>query len=119
MGRLRRIGDALYVPFITFSCYRRRRLLDHDQPRPRLSGVLNEELARSEARCVGFVVMPSHVQALILFFEGRSAQPVHAAMEGPQLEGDQTVPVGDRSSVCRAVSESRYHLAGPVLLAWG
>jgi putative transposase len=67
MGKPLRIDDALYVHFITFSCYHRRRHLDHDQPKRILLGVLNEELVKWEARCVGFVVMPDHVHALIWF----------------------------------------------------
>ena len=67
MSKPRRVDDALYVHFITFSCYHRRRLLDHDQPKRILLGVLNEELQKFEARCVGFVIMPDHVHALIWF----------------------------------------------------
>jgi putative transposase len=67
MGRLRRIDDALYVHFITLSCYHRRRLLDHDQSKRILLGVLNDEIGKRGARCVGFVVMPDHVHALIWF----------------------------------------------------
>jgi REP element-mobilizing transposase RayT len=44
MGKLIRIDNALYVHFITFSCYHRRRLLDHDQPKRILLGVLEEKL---------------------------------------------------------------------------
>ena len=64
MSKLRRVDDALYVHFITFSCYHRRRLLDHDQPKRILLGILTDELAKFEARCVGFVIMPDHVHAL-------------------------------------------------------
>lgn len=67
MNKPVRVDDALYAHFITFSCYHRRRWLDHDQAKRILLGVLNEELAAFEARCVGFVVMPDHVHALIWF----------------------------------------------------
>jgi len=34
-----------------------------------LLGVLNDELVRFEARCIGFVIMPDHVHVLIMFSE--------------------------------------------------
>ena len=59
------IDDQLYAHFLTFSVCRRRRLLDHDQPKRILLGVLNEELRQWEALCVGFVIMPDHVHGII------------------------------------------------------
>jgi putative transposase len=59
------IDDALYAHFVTFSVYRRRRLLDHDAPRRILLGVLNAVLESFRAKCVGFVVMPDHVHAIL------------------------------------------------------
>ena len=53
--------------FVTFSCYRRRRLLDHDRAKKVVLGVLNSQLSRQDGRCVGFVVMPDHVHAVVLF----------------------------------------------------
>ena len=47
------IDDALYAHFLTFAVCRRRRLLDHEHPRRILLGVLNQELDRASARCVG------------------------------------------------------------------
>ena len=58
-------NDERYVHFITFSVYRRRRLLDLDQPKRIVLGVLNHLLDSMAARCVGFVLMPNHVHALI------------------------------------------------------
>ncbi len=70
MSEPRRIvDDALYCHFITFSVYRRRRLLDHNHPKRIVLGVLNFVLQKHEAKCVGFVVMPNHVHALIWFPE--------------------------------------------------
>ena len=59
------VDDQLYCHFITFSVYRRRRLLDHDHPKRIVLGVLNFVLAKHLAKCVGFVLMPDHVHALI------------------------------------------------------
>ena len=61
------IDDQLYAHFITFSVYRRRRLLDHDHSKRIVLGVLNEELQQHEARCVGFVAMPDRVHAVVWF----------------------------------------------------
>jgi len=72
------IDDRLYAHFVTFSVYRRRRLLDHDHPKRILLGVLNGELAAHAARCVGFVVMPNHVHAIVWFPEtGRLSRFMH------------------------------------------
>lgn len=67
MSHPRRVDDALYVHFITFSCYCRRRLLDHDQPKRIVLGILSDELTKFNARSLGFVIMPDHVHALIWF----------------------------------------------------
>ena len=63
--RRRIVDDQLYCHFVTFSCHRRRRLLDHDQHKRILFGQLNDQLRRQEAKCIGFVVMPDHVHATI------------------------------------------------------
>jgi putative transposase len=56
-----------HAHFVTFSCYRRRRLLDHDRAKRVVLGVLNSQLAFQDGRCVGFVVMPDHVHAVVWF----------------------------------------------------
>lgn len=66
-SRRRIVDDELYVHFLTFSVYRRRRLLDHEHPKRILLGVLNHQLENFTAKCVGFVVMPNHVHALVWF----------------------------------------------------
>jgi putative transposase len=57
-----REGDA---HFVTFSCSRRRRLLDHDRPQEVVLGVRNSQLALQLGKCIGFVVMPDHVPAIV------------------------------------------------------
>ena len=57
--------DELYAHFVTFSCYRRRRLLDDDRAKRVVLGVLNSQLTSRSASCVGFVVMPDHVHAIV------------------------------------------------------
>jgi len=63
------VDDQLYSHFITFSVYKRRRLLDHDSPKRIVLGVLNFVLQKHSAQCAGFVLMPDHVHALIWFSE--------------------------------------------------
>jgi putative transposase len=61
----RRFTDQQYVFFVTFSVYKGRRLLDLDQPKRIVLGVLNHLLETLAAKCVGFVLMPDHVHALL------------------------------------------------------
>jgi REP-associated tyrosine transposase len=64
----RRVYDReLHAHFVTFSCYRRRRLLDHDDAKRVVLGSLNAQLRRLSGRCVGFVLMPNHVHAILWF----------------------------------------------------
>ncbi len=77
-NRRRIIDDQLYAHFVTFSVYRHRRLLDHDQPKRIVLGVLNSELKQHDASCVGFVLMPNHVHAILWFPEtGRLSRFMH------------------------------------------
>jgi len=74
----RTFDQELYVHFLTFSVYRRRKLLDHDHPKRILLGVLNGLLESFPAHCVGFVVMPNHVHALVWFpTPGRVVHFIH------------------------------------------
>ncbi|MGZ0167378.1 MAG: REP-associated tyrosine transposase [Planctomycetales bacterium] len=54
-----------YTHFVTFSCYKRRRLLDNDPVRRIVLGVLNSQMTKQDGRLVGFVLMPDHVHALV------------------------------------------------------
>ena len=58
-----------HAHFVTFSCYKRRRLLDHDRAKRIVLGALNAQLRRLQGLCVGFVVMPNHVHAILWFAE--------------------------------------------------
>lgn len=51
--------------FITWSCYRRRPLLDTERTRDLLLNVLEVMRERYRSGVVGYVVMPEHVQMLI------------------------------------------------------
>jgi len=67
MGKRVIHDDQLHAHFVTFSCYRRRRLLDDDRAKGVVLGVLNSQLVGRKATCVGFVVMPDHVHAIVWF----------------------------------------------------
>ena len=66
----RRIYDSeLHAFFITFSCYHRRRLLDHERAKNIVVERLAAELVKHDATCIGFVIMPDHVHSLVWFSE--------------------------------------------------
>ena len=52
-SKRRIVDDALYAHFVTFSVFRRRRLLDHDHPKRIVLGVLNALLAETSSRSGG------------------------------------------------------------------
>jgi putative transposase len=76
----RRIYDQeLFAHFVTFSVERRRRLLDYDQPKRIILGCLYEELETFGSTCVGYVIMPNHVHAVIwLPKPGQLSEFMHA-----------------------------------------
>ncbi|VAX41693.1 hypothetical protein MNBD_PLANCTO02-2196 [hydrothermal vent metagenome] len=61
--------DELYAHFITFSCYKHRKFLERNQPKRILLGVLNSQLSKQKAKCIGFVIMPNHVHIIVWFPE--------------------------------------------------
>ena len=69
MTRKRTYDREGHAHFVTFSCDRRRRLFDHDRSKKIVLGALDWRLALQRGRCVGFVVMPDHVHAVVRFPE--------------------------------------------------
>ncbi|MFH1923827.1 MAG: transposase, partial [Planctomycetota bacterium] len=69
MARRQIHDDELHAQFVTFSCYRRRRLLDHPRTRQIVMSILAAELVSHGGTCCGFVVMPDHVHAIVWFPE--------------------------------------------------
>jgi putative transposase len=53
--------------FVTFSCYRRRKLLDDNRAKGIVVHFLSAQLKNQSGDCAGFVIMPDHVHALIHF----------------------------------------------------
>ena len=66
--RRRKIYDREgHAHFVTFSCYKRRRLLDSPRAARIVLGVLASQLAKQSGVCIGFVIMPDHVHAVLWF----------------------------------------------------
>ena len=64
----RRIFDReRHAHFLTFSCYGKRRYLNHDRCKKIVLGTFSAQLKRLDAICVGFVIMPNHVHAIVWF----------------------------------------------------
>ena len=61
--------DVFSTHYITFACYKRRRLLDDDRNKQIVLGVLDDQLTKQNAKCAGFAIMPDHVHATIWFPE--------------------------------------------------
>jgi len=66
----RKIYDSeLHAHFITFSCFHRRRLLDHEHAKTIVQARLTAELETHTGTCIGYVLMPDHVHAIVWFPE--------------------------------------------------
>ncbi len=104
--------DQRYVYFLTFSVYRRRRLLDFDHPKRIVLGILNHQLEQMQGKCVGFVIMPDHVPALLWLTGPARLTALRSPLEAnEQLRNPQMVL---RSRTERL---SRVRTWGPVLAA--
>ena len=62
-------GEGSYAHYVTFSCYKRRKLLKPDTCTRIVLGCLAAQLRRQNAVCAGFCIMPDHVHAIIWFWE--------------------------------------------------
>ena len=72
----RRIFDAEHhAQFVTFTCSRRRRLLDHPRVRDEFVKITSEKLGEHRGICCGFVVMPDHVHAIVWFDAAGALSP--------------------------------------------
>ena len=75
MTKRRVYSDVPYAHFVTFSCYKRRQLLHPDRSKKIVVGILAQELSKHDGRCLGFVVMPNHVHALVWFADASAISP--------------------------------------------
>ena len=71
MSKRRIHSEGTYAHFVTFSCFNRRKLLEPDVCKKIVIGVLANQLKSQNGICVGFVVMPNHVHALVWFPDER------------------------------------------------
>jgi putative transposase len=65
--RRRIIDDNRHAFFVTFSCYRRRKLLDDDRAKGAVVHYLSAQLKNQSGTCTGFVIMPDHVHVMVCF----------------------------------------------------
>lgn len=64
--RSRRVYDSEPdAHFLTFSCYKRRRLLDVDRCKRIVISTMDSGLRAIHGNCIGFVIMPNHVHTLV------------------------------------------------------
>ena len=61
--------DEGHAYFVTFSCYKRRKILSRDRAKAIVISMFASELAKQGGVCMGFVIMPDHVHAVIRFNE--------------------------------------------------
>ncbi len=75
MTKRRIYTDRAYAHFVTFSCFKRRRLLQAGRSKKIMIAMLGEELGKHDGCCIGFVMMPNHVHALVWFPDPRAVSP--------------------------------------------
>ena len=63
--------DEKHALFVTFSCYRRRRLLDHDRTKKIVLGVLENQFRKQSGCCAGYVIMRDYVHAVTWISENQ------------------------------------------------
>lgn len=64
-----------YAHFVTFSTFKRRKLLNPDACKRIVVGNLAAQLIRQKGICIGYVIMPDHVHALIWFPDEHQISP--------------------------------------------
>jgi putative transposase len=75
MVKRRVYDDQKQIQFVTYSCYKRRNLPQPDRAKRIIIGHLGSRLARYDGLCIGFVIMPDHVHALVWFPKTRQLSP--------------------------------------------
>jgi hypothetical protein len=101
MTRKRTYDREGHAHFVTFSGFRRRRLLDHDRPEKVVLGVRNPQLALRRGECIGFVVTPDRVHAIVPLPDPAD-QSVPEAVGAAQLRPDQAALPQEPLLVCSA-----------------
>jgi len=107
--------DDKHIHFVTFSCYKRRKYLQHDRASRIVIGNLGSRLTNNGGRCLGFVIMPNHVHALIWFPETGQLSPFMSQWKGQSSQALKTLFRKDFPNYWATVVESdsiwqtRYH----------
>jgi putative transposase len=107
------IDEAGHAHFVTFSCYKRRELLSHDEAKRIVVGTLGAQIAKHNGKLIGFVVMPAHVHALVWFGE---TGHISAFMHGWKRESShkikeflKTTEYAKEFDMREPVWQTRYH----------
>ena len=119
MSNRRIYDDERHAQFITFSCYKRRKLLDTDHAKRIVIGTLGSKLAKHDGLCLGFVVISageirgdSHSDAGVVIRDSscdrsRMARPLVAARPGrPDGTAGPPGPSSLRELACRRAAVS-------------
>ena len=115
MPRRRIYKQERHAHFVTFSCYKRRRLLDHDAAKRVVLGCLNAQLRRLPAGCAGFVIIPQPLARVVLVFRRCTGSRIAGALEAVEQSADQEPLCHAIFSICRAHPARGSRLAGEVL----
>ncbi len=75
MKRRKVYDEEKHCHFVTFSCFKRRKYLSPDRAKQIVIGHLGSILTHENGICLGFVIMPDHVHALIWFPETNQLSP--------------------------------------------
>lgn len=81
MPRRRIYDQEKHAQFVTFSRYRRRRMLDCEPLRNALVELLTPKLTEYCGICSGYVVMPDHVHRIVWFEQPGGDQQVYEELE--------------------------------------
>ena len=65
MPKTKIYDDEGHAHFVTFSCYKRRALLQHDAAKRIVIGIMHSQLKQQNGFCSGFVIMPDHVHVVV------------------------------------------------------
>jgi putative transposase len=112
----RRIFDnENHAFFVTFSCYRRRRILDNDRAKGVVVHFLTAQIKNQEGMCIGFVIMPDHVHALVKFHEtGRLSTFMNqwkrrSSMQLKDLFKTVIKPYGEKMDLEKPMWQAKYY----------
>ena len=90
---------------LTFSCYRRLKLLTNDDWRRRFCSHLDQALANQAYQLLAFVIMPEHIHLLVLPLEQvKSVSPFLSAVKTPFSREIKSVLVENNSRLLQQLT---------------